>query len=112
MSELVSETVEGFANYETFSLAVVVDNEQGSREHARAFVWELEQSTDVPGGLDSEGGVRWLRATIGDRLRDYFEQQLPEVESWPGSLMLAGFGRIDWSELADHWTDSEWRSAQ
>lgn len=95
----VDETCEGFRNYETFSVAVVVDNDQSMHDHARAFVWELEQA-----GAESYD--------IADRVKEYHEQAMPELKGFWSSLLRAGWDGVDWLELVEHWQDAEWRAAQ
>lgn len=97
---MTDETCEGFSNYETFSVAVVVDNDQSSHHHARALVWEYEASGSEP----------W---NIAEHVKDYYEAQMPEdLPTFWGSLLRAGWDRVDWMELVDHFRDPEWRAAQ
>lgn len=111
----MTEAHQGFTNYETFSIGVVVDSDEGSYTHAREFVRELRADLSNLPNFDAqpeELREAWLNGQIADQLRDYFEASMPELDGFWSSLLSAGFGKVDWIDLAEHWNDTEWLAEQ
>lgn len=92
---MTDETYNGWTNYETWSVALWLDNEPGTYEDARQIVHaELD---DWRAGRD---------------LREYVES-LPDVESvLSGATMAAdllgtALSEVSWTEIAEHYREDE-----
>jgi hypothetical protein len=110
----------GWKNYETWSVALIVDNDEGTYNERRALVAELVEAAreeDVPEWSSVEDHVRWrvadgLKAWIEDAVPDYTERTPGYFEAAGGplsylwaQLLSAALSEVDWSELADAWIE-------
>lgn len=92
---VADEGYNGWSNYETWAVALWINNDQGSQEYA----YELaRQAYD-----DAEEGVEPHRskAQLSDSLKDWHEEQMPEVEGVFADLLGAALGEVDWYEIAE-----------
>jgi len=109
----------GWANYETWSVALVVDNDEGTYNERRELVARLaeEARADVPDWSTVEDHVRYR---VADGLKDWVEEAMPDLtEPTPGyfepaggplsylwsQLLSAALSEVEWSELADAWIE-------
>lgn len=94
------ETCEGYSNYETFSVAVVIDNDKGSYTYWRERARE-ELATAKADQVATVGErARW---NLADALEDHVRSEAPELTEYYSSLLLAGISGVDWREIADGW---------
>lgn len=103
MSE--SEGYNGWKNYETWNVALWLDNDEGSynevRRLARGVAFDHED--------DDEDDVmqRQARGDLADILKDYVtENHVPELPaSMASDLLNAALSEVDWYEMAEHYLD-------
>lgn len=95
-----NETVEGFTNYPTFAIGVVIDNDRGFRdfwiERAREAVAEIRSR----GGDDEDA-----RGHLAGVMKDNIESEAPELDSFYSSLLSYGISSVDWFQLAEHYIE-------
>lgn len=97
--EADDERHQGYANYETFAVAVRIDNDRDLRALAYSIVDEATTYSIADGTTYSID----QRIEVADRLRDWHEDTMPELDSPYAELLAAGFGAVDWLELADQY---------
>jgi 7-cyano-7-deazaguanine synthase in queuosine biosynthesis len=75
---------QGWKNYETWDVALWIDNDQGAQE----VVFEM--------GIDAKD-----TSAFADSIKEFIEEMTPELEASMFSDMLnAALGEVDWYELA------------
>lgn len=103
--QATDEAVEGYSNYATFGVAVVIDNDpdwsKQVRDSAERIAATIEEHENVQSGIwTAEQAARF---ELADHLKD-FAQQLCERgnPSLLGAQMIqAGLAEVNWHELAD-----------
>lgn len=81
----------GWTNYETWLVKLWMDNDEGSQ----SFFNELAEDTvredkDDPSVSD-----------LADRIKDYHEEALPQLEGFAADLMNAAMSEVNWHEIAE-----------
>ena len=77
----------GWSNYETWLVALWLDNEEGTQREAERIV---RASAD--------------RARAGRGLKEMCEEMMPDLGvSFPSDLLNAAFSSVDFYEIADHY---------
>jgi hypothetical protein len=91
----------GWTNYETWAMALWIDNDQGSYETAREIVKQAIATSPT----DAYGTERTRAA---DALKEWMEEQRPEevagASVWT-DLLSAAFGEVDWFEIAANYAE-------
>lgn len=93
------KTYNGWSNYETWAVALWIDNEVNSYRYWREAAREAIEEAEPKYGLTSEERAR---IALADRLKSLHEEVMPEVEGMWADLLNASFGAVDWYELAGH----------
>lgn len=89
----------GWTNYETWNLALWIDNDQGSYEHWR------ERASQV---LEDKGGPAYIEEAacdLADELKSETEDNKPEVSGFYGDVLNAAISEVNWYEIAMNWLD-------
>lgn len=93
----------GWKNYETWAVALWIDNDQGSYNYSRDMARTVRQ--DAPTSSQVEDGI-WTveqaeRFNLADQLKEWQEDEMPELEAsvWT-DLLRSAFGEVDWHEIA------------
>jgi hypothetical protein len=108
----------GWKNYETWSVALIIDNDQRLQAAAREVVdlarMEARQD-DEPDYIAVLPPADHERYRAADALRDWVERfaevdleisdQEPMSYLW-SQLASAAMGRVDWDEVARHYLDA------
>ena len=85
----------GWTNYETWCMALWIDNDQGTYEESRRLA-RLALEVDTDSQANELAGI----------LKDWQDQQRPEEINGPASvwtdLLTAAFGEINWYEIAEN----------
>ena len=84
----------GWKNYETWAVALWIDNDEGSYRWSRMLVAEAAAGA-------GEGGET---IAVADTLKDWQEAEMPELEAsvW-SDLLSAALGEVDWYEIAENY---------
>lgn len=96
-----SEGYNGWSNYETWNVALLIDNDEWSNDQARAAAREAID--------DAEGELADARGPLADTLESMFGQSAEDpwgecTVSGPSADMLGrAWGMVDWREIAEHY---------
>jgi hypothetical protein len=84
----------GWTNYETWCMALWIDNDEDSYCYSRELVRGAEDG--AVSGLSRE-------AIAAEVLKDWMEEQVPDLEAsvW-SDLLRAAFSEVDWYEIAEN----------
>lgn len=87
----------GWSNYETWNMALWIDNDQGSYTEAREIADRAIQENDEAGAFNHDP-----KYDCAQMLRDWQDELMPELDAsvW-SDLLNAAFGEIDWVEIAE-----------
>lgn len=101
----------GWKNYETWSVALIIDNDQRtereSRDVVRLAVMEARQDDPEARVVDEASHIKYR---VADALKDWVERQLERntepSEAEPMSYLVsqlvhAALGEVDWDEIAE-----------
>lgn len=97
----------GWKNYETWAVALWIDNEEPSYRHARRMARAAKEESEEHKAEIAERGSRILgvprepRGILADMLKEWAEEQMPNIgASMWSDLLNAAFGEVDWYEIA------------
>jgi len=98
------EGYNGWTNYETWAVALWIDNEEGSYNMVREMAREIFRSDreKIP-GTDIEVSPR---VTLARWIKDEMENSEPDLgASMWADLLSSALSVVDWYEIADHYLD-------
>jgi hypothetical protein len=87
----------GWANYETWGVALWMDNERGSHDYWLSVAAGLS-SPDSPEYIVDENTQK---RRLADRLKDEHEESLPELQGFAADLLNAAMSQVDWYDIAE-----------
>lgn len=99
----MSERYNGWTNYETWLVNLWMDNEQGSQEFFR------EQAKEIYGeaaATDVWTREETARFHFADWLKDYYDENIPEMPGVYGDLLGAALSSVNWDEIARHYIEA------
>jgi hypothetical protein len=88
----------GWSNYETWAVALWMDNERGTHDYWLSVAAEFS-SVDSPEYIADENTQK---CRLADRLKDEHEEALPEFKGFAADLLNAAMSEVDWYEIAEH----------
>jgi hypothetical protein len=91
----MSKGYNGWVNYETWLVALWLDNDCGSSDYWREVAEEL---------WDEEDPGRSQRL-LADRLKDEVMEGQPELTGMYADMLNAAFSEVDWDEIASHYCE-------
>lgn len=100
----------GWANYETWAVALWIDNEEGTHEQRRDMghtaVRDAESHENIPKIWTAQQAARYAYA---DALKEWVTDELmPDLgASLAADLLGAALSEVDWSEIAESWLEDE-----
>ena len=85
---------QGWTNYETWSVALIWDNEQGSYNYwnERAYQMQREFGEDA-------------LYELAEEMKTELQDNMPELDSLYQQLLGAAIDEVDWREIAGHWLE-------
>ena len=88
----------GWKNYETWAVALWIDNEEWSYNETRS---QAQVFTEDP---EDERNGRTVEGVYADWLKEYVEETMPDLGAslW-SDLLNAAFGEVDWYEIAENY---------
>ncbi len=109
MVDDMSEQYNGWKNYETWGVALVMSNEEGIQRRWQERAAELKQKENPhPFWTDEE----YVRFTLSDEMSVHVEemsepsQDIPEyVRLLMSQLIGSALGKVDWGEIAASYMD-------
>jgi hypothetical protein len=90
----------GWYNYETWLLALWIDNEESSYNYWREIA---QESYDVAEADKMFTRDERATSSLADRLKDAFEEAQPEVTGFWADLINAAMSEINWYDVAEHY---------
>jgi hypothetical protein len=88
----------GWTNYETWCVALWIDNEEAEYHTTRAKARAFNAGTRDPN--------RTPQGEFADWLKEYVEETMPELPpSLWSDLLRAAFSEVDWYEIAAHYLE-------
>lgn len=92
----------GWTNYETWAVSLWMDNEEGSYRYVRELARLCLK--DAPDASQVEDGI-WTveeaaRFGLEDRLKEEYEEAMPELDGVWSDLLRGAFSEVDWLEIA------------
>jgi hypothetical protein len=93
----MNTTYNGYANYATWTVALWIDNEQGSQEYWSDAAREALESAM----FDKDLAV----SNLAELLEDSHESDKPELLGVFADLLNAALGSVDWREIARNMID-------
>jgi len=95
-------TYNGWRNYETWAVALWIDNEQGTAERARELTKEYAEEPQV----NKLTGRDQTAYQLGKAIREWVEEEmLPALgdASLQADLLGAAVSEVNWYEIAEHY---------
>ncbi len=95
----------GWTNYETWAVALWIDNDQGSQSYWRE---EAERQAQEAANCEMVQDAVWTEANaarfnLADQLKDEITDASPEMEaSLYTDLLQAALATVNWSEIAEN----------
>ena len=91
----------GWTNYETWNVALHIDNERGSQEYWRERAeCCLKTFTKNPEKGSVLTVVEQAAMELSNELKDSHEENAPELEGTYGDLLNAALSSVNWYEIA------------
>ncbi|MFO0890975.1 MAG: hypothetical protein U0790_17760 [Isosphaeraceae bacterium] len=97
------DTYNGFANYETWAVALWLGNDEGTYRYWRDAAADAKR----PGAVNSTMLQRDMRASaapkyrLAERLKDEVTEEAPELDGVFADLLHAALSEVDWHEVAE-----------
>lgn len=100
---------QGWANYETWAVALWLDNDEGSYNYWRERAQEIREEGDFGGRGENEfmretPEDEKVMLTIADELKDQHEEYVAGVglEGFAADLLNAALSEVNWREIAEN----------
>lgn len=107
-------TYNGWTNYATWGVALVLDNDEGTynevNERAASLSRNVDLHPNVMSGIWSREDA--IRFDLAEHVKDFTEELcglggeaygLPEPSMMAQQVIAAGLADVDWQEIADHY---------
>ena len=97
------ETYNGWMNYETWVVNLWIDNEQGSLEFFRE---QAKATYDEAAATDTWTREESARFHYADWLKEYYDENIPEMPGVYGDLLGGAIAAVNWDEIAKYHIDA------
>ncbi len=97
----------GWKNYETWAVALWLDNEQGTHEAAREMARDTYENASERNRVPVWTSEQYARYTLADSLKAWVtDDMMPDLgASLAADLLGAALSEVDWNEIAEHYLD-------
>lgn len=92
----------GWTNYETWAVALWLDNERGSHDYWLEQARELRERTEPKEHFTSD---EQAQISLSEMLKSEHEAALPELQGFAADLLNAAMSEVDWYEIAKHFVE-------
>jgi hypothetical protein len=101
---MTEKTYNGWANYETWNVALWIDNEEGSYRYWRDTVREICEDSD-----EKDDAIY----SVSKRLEDEIKRECARTTgNLFGLVLSAALSEVNWYEIAENWVDEEWTNIE
>ncbi len=83
----------GWANYETWLVALWMDNDYGTVDHWNEVAEELWDEDDP----------HKSQRLLANRMKDEITEHMPDLKGLYADMLNAAFAEVDWDEIASHY---------
>ena len=90
----------GWKNYETWSVALILDNEEGSQRYWREATQEAWDEAKEDPVLSREQRARY---ELAKRLEDEIKEAQPELDCLSSQLLGRALSKVEWDDIAYNW---------
>lgn len=99
---LVDTGHQGYANYESFCIGIMIDSD---RELLGLWLAQAKECLNKPDPERNQqfGNEGAAELDLADALKEYFDDNSPEIDAPWNSLCNAALGNVDWLDLARHY---------
>lgn len=80
-----NEGYNGYTNYETWNIALWMDNDQGEQDY---WISQAEQADDV--------------YELEVILKEYYQEQMPQLHGTWADLLQSALDSVNWREIAEN----------
>ncbi len=100
-------TYNGWTNYETWAVALWIDNEAGSYETAREATrehWDDAADPETRNRWITQSQSQYARYRLAEWIKAHVEEFAPDLgASLYADLLTAALSEVEWASIADHW---------
>lgn len=100
---MTDQTYNGWHNYETWLVNLWMDDDQGLQEFFRETAMELYERAQAGEGITQAERAAF---NFADWLKDWHEENRPELPGVYGDLLGGALGAVNWDEIARHHIDA------
>mgnify|MGYP001592308569 CR=1 FL=1 len=103
-----SDRYNGWTNYETWAVALWLDNDQGSQEYWREIAeeaWRTAKPGEYTWQTQQFEAVSALAEYLEDAHIEHAGERLQGVNDVFSDLLSAALSSVDWREIAKHYID-------
>lgn len=100
---MADTTYNGWTNYETWLVNLWMDNEKGSQDFFREQAKEIYEDAAAKPYMTRE---EVARQRFADWLKEFHEENRPELPGVYGDLLGAALSAVNWDEIARHYIDA------
>ena len=97
----------GWANYETWNVALWIDNDQGSYSQRCEMAQDAWDNAVTPSYMKSQTREDAAKYDLSKALQEWIEEMNPLASdaSLFSDLLNAALSEVDWYEIAEHFLD-------
>jgi hypothetical protein len=92
----------GWTNYETWNVALWIENEEGSHRY-----WRTESQNTYEGGIEDGVSQDEIIASLAKKLQESIEEANPlaDQNNLYSDILSANLHEVNWHEIARHWIE-------
>lgn len=106
---MATETYNGYTNYETWNVALWMDNEKGTYDYWRERAQEIWNDAT---GTQYQTRDEVARYDLMQELKEWHDDNMPEVEGTYADLLSAALSSVNWYEIAENMLDEVDKSGE
>jgi hypothetical protein len=92
----------GWSNYETWNVALWLDNDQGTCELMNEWAQECYNDASADNTFTQEERAA---LNLSDRIKEMHEENTPTVTGVYADLLNASLGEVNWHEIAERYIE-------
>jgi len=94
---MTNKNYNGWHNYETWAIALWLDNEESSQSY-----WQSEAESAL---ARADGDADQATFALENAIKEQHEEALPELQGFAADLLNAAMSEVNWREIARHLVD-------